>query len=248
MCNVKRKSDCRLTMSPTAPLSVFPCTPTCLYVIKLGGVSKPLFPPRKIFELPLFGESEDFWVELKSMTVIKHSPALPCPARHNLPYPILSYPILSHPILSHPIISNPIQSYPVLSYPILSYPILSYPTGRRNAVWVWFFSSAMPSHVHHHTTIHIFFPRPYFHPPLNCRIRILVLYSSIYFLRHVTFNGTALYCSALLCSPLSYLAGRGRTKESNGRSVVGFRSSSTQYKADRSVEAFLLHCLPRCVF
>jgi hypothetical protein len=33
------------------------------------------FPPRNLFELPLFGESEDFWVELKEITV---STALHC--------------------------------------------------------------------------------------------------------------------------------------------------------------------------
>ena len=208
MCNVKRKSDCRLTMSPTAPLSVFPCTPTCLYVIKLGGVSKPLFPPRKIFELPLFGESEDFWVELKSMTVIKHSPALPCPAlpcpaRHNLPYPILSYPILSHPILSHPIISNPIQSYPVLSYPILSYPILSYRSPQCSLSLILFLCDAFtcppPYHYSHLFSAPILPSTPKLSYSHSRLVFIYILPAS----RHVQRHRSVLLCSALLSIVLS---------------------------------------------
>ena len=36
----------------------------------LGGIAKKFIPtPRNVFELPFFGESEDFWVELKEITV-----------------------------------------------------------------------------------------------------------------------------------------------------------------------------------
>ena len=41
----------------------------CTLCFAPGGVRKSPFPPRNLFELPLFGESEDFWVELKEITV-----------------------------------------------------------------------------------------------------------------------------------------------------------------------------------
>ena len=184
--NLERESDCRLMMSLTTHLYALSCIPAIKHCARWG--QQATFPTPKNLrasivrrERGLLGRAEEHDGD-KPLRCY----ALPCPA------------LLSH-IPSFPTASYPTISYPTTSYPIISYPILSYPTPPCRSLWcrlslILFLCDAFtcppPHHCSHPSRDHL--PSaPIFLLPLNCGVRILVLSSSTYFLRHMIFTRIA---------------------------------------------------------